>query len=303
MDFYLKVVYLLLGMTVTSVMIFTFMVNSNLFMGFLDDTSHEVHSHMRYILDYDIEQFDNVRAISGTVVLPLIRDAGSHDLAIFVQTRAQHGVIVNYGVQLRGTPNTGSLAHARADNTSGLGTPQRIWEESFVFSARSIFGRANVDVLGTITPSSSTSNDNMPNTNRETALDLIYTGMMPMRVGKSADGDAWDTPTISFWNIHHANIGVAHRNGDTFTTTGRLFTAQTPRFTMNRNHNVIWATTPGSPYYVNMTSQFHSAFIVDERGIVVGIYFEEHGVHINSSLLAQAQINIGLFEGTLPHTP
>jgi hypothetical protein len=52
-----------------------------------------------------------------------------------------------------------------------------------------------------------------------------------------------------------------------------------------------------------MTSFFHSAYILNTQGLVVGIYFEEQGIRGNSGLLAQAQMNIGLFEDTLTHRP
>ena len=299
MDFYIRAGVIVLGVIVVGIIIYTFTVHNNLVFGLIDRVEHDIYHDMMYILYYDFEQFDNNRAVSGTTILQLARDVGTHDYAILIQTRAQNGTVVNYGVQLRGTPGIGVPMNARADNTStGV---LRDWEETYVFSARSMFGRADIDVLGDAILHSSSPVDNLPNTGRINALYLVYNSNFPRRVGVNAAGDIWNTPTLSLWDTFFPTVESAMNEGRTYSTSGMFFTHQSLAMALDRNHNVTWATTRGSPYYINMTSQFHSVFILDQNNQIIGIYFEEHGVHNNSSILAQAQIDKGLFTATLPH--
>jgi len=297
MDFYLKTVYVILGIIVASTLIYIFMTTNILFWQLIDHADSYVYGHMTYILEYDWTYFDNTRAVPGSTVKALIRDEGMHELAIFVQTRHQHGVIVNYGMLLRGI--SGNLQYARVDNTS-VGA-LREWEEEHVFSSRAIFGLAPAQPLGLINPGTTTAIDNRPEFGRIASLDFIYYNVGAPHIGRDLVGNATLTPTLSFWETHMENSALADGAGASYSTTGRLYTAQTPQSTLPRNHNVTWASASGSPYFINQTSLFHSAFIVDQSGLVIGIYFEEHGVHNNSSLLAQAQINKGMLIGTLPH--
>jgi len=299
MDFYLKVIFVILGIIVAATLIYMFTTNAQLSFNFLGIVSHKVHGDMESVFNYDLDRFDNTRAVSGTVILPLIRDVGSHDLAVFVQTRAQNGVVVNYGVQLRGSREEGDLNNARANNTSA--GELEAWERAFVFSTRSFFGRANFPALGDLHVFSGAAADNRPNTASVNGIQTVYLGPNPARVGRTAGGAALFTPTVAFWNPINTDIAAARRLGETYSTTGRLYTAQYIIKAMERNHNALYAETPGSPYYINMTSQFHSVLIENESGVIIGIYFEEHGVHDNSNLLARAQIETRMFAGALPH--
>jgi len=305
MDFYLKVAFVLLAIIAVSTMIYLFMTNATQFQYFLERILGDIHTEITTVLDHDIEHFENSRAISGTVILPLIRDVGSHDLAIFVQTIAQNGTVVNYGVQLRGV-----LGNEGRDTASATPVPSAsihpelpAWEDDFVFSVRSVFGKGfGGGLLGGINIGSGVAANNMPALGRVASLNLLYNnGPAQPRIGLTVGDEPWYTPTIAFWDTSHSNFGVARDYGSTFTSSGRLYTVQSLMPVLPSNYDDRWATTPGNPYYISMTSFYHSAFIVDVHGLIVGIYFEEQGVHDNCSLLAQAQINSGMFERTLPH--
>ena len=67
---------------------------------------------------------------------------------------------------------------------------------------------------------------------------------------------------------------------------------------MPSNSNTSLASNQGSPFFLNQSSQFHTVFIVDQTGTVIGIYIEEHGVDPRAAILAGAM----MCEGYINHS-
>ena len=103
------------------------------------------------------------------------------------------------------------------------------------------------------------------------------------------------------WDVSYFNYATAENYNAVYPSSGTLFTQQLLTKEIPRNHNAIYATTFGNPYYINMTSLFHAVYIKDSHGVAVGIYFEEHDVHPRTNFLAHAQTEIGMFIRPLPH--
>lgn len=311
MDFNLKTVFIILGVMVASTLIYIFMVVTERSFDLVSIIQSKIEIKIKSTEEFKTVEFENMHSISGANLLPLITDLGSHKLSILVQTKKQKGTVVNYGYQIRGIvdPSKETQDWASPTGVNGPGTYLGEWERDYVFSSRSIFGKASIDSLGSIVIGSSTQSDNSPDLimvekvdftdNIYPAIDAIYTGYNPARVGFNSGGDVFYTPTLALWNISNPNIETARALGEHYLSTGRLYTAQTLMTYYKPNHVSVFSKDYNSEYYINTVSNFHVTMIEGPSGDIVGVYFEEHGVDKRSNILAQAQILSGLISGTL----
>jgi hypothetical protein len=103
------------------------------------------------------------------------------------------------------------------------------------------------------------------------------------------DGSLWNDPVLFFWDVTLPNAAGAANMGRTFSNSGILYTPSIRRTNMPMNTNLSFAQQQGSPFFVNPTSLFHSTFILDTTGSIIGIYLEEHGVDARVAFLAAGQ--------------
>ena len=291
MDFYLQTGMLLLMMIALSFFIYVFMTPAQLFNNMFASSVDTLHARIEGTVNIDIQNFDNNTSLPGTSVMPILRDAGANGLSLFVQTRGQRGMIVNYGVQLRGAAAQ-NLAIVASGN-SGIGNPTG-FEASFVTTARDLFElntpRTAANAMGATAFMTAEATQIYNN--------LTQAAVVPRGIAAATFLPTND-PTLSFWDVHMADYGQALANGRTYSTTGYLFTPQIRRTNMPVNENTSLASNNGSVFHLNQSSQFHTAFIVDQSGTVVGIYIEEHGVDPMGAMLAAAMVCEGYINHTL----
>ena len=288
MDFYLQTGMLLLMMIALSFFIYVFMTPAQLFNNMFSQATDTLHARIEGTVNIDIQNFNNNVSVPGTSVMPLLRDASANNLALFVQTRAQTGLVVNYGVQLRGPTaqqlNIVGFAHTGIGEATGF-------ERNYVISVRRLFGLAP-DLVSGGTPMGALA---LFGAN---ALD-VYTGQLTGDTALTPFGFTPGTfiptedPVLTFWDPNSGEYGIASGRGRTYSTTGHLFTPQIRRTNMPTNENTSLAANQGSPFFVNQGSAFHTTFIVDSTETVVGIYIEEHGVDQNGAILAAAMVSEG----------
>lgn len=294
MDFYLQTGVLLLMMIALSFFIYVFMTPAQLFNNMFASSVSTLNARIEGTVNIDIQVFDNNTALPGTSVMPILRDAGANGLSLFVQTRAQRGMIVNYGVQLRG-PNSQTLAIAGSSN-SGIGNPTG-FEDSFVTNARDLFEsdvpRSARNTMGTESFST------MAGTNLYASLKAA-TAPRGLAAGTFIPSN---DPTLSIWDVNMPDYAQALSNGRTYSTTGFFFTPQIRRTNMPVNENTSLASNQGSVFFINQSSMYHTSYIVDQTMTVVGIYIEEHGVDAKGAVLAASMVCEGYINHTLQFTP
>ena len=286
MDFYLQTGKLLLMMIALSFFIYVFMTPAQLFNNMFMQATDTLHARIEGTVNIDIQNFNNNVSVPGTSVMPLLRDASANGLSLFVQTRAQRGLVVNYGVQLRG-PQAQQLAITGFGHT-GIGDITG-FERNFVIGVNHLFGVSGGDPAG-----SSMGVESMFNAS---ALDIYSQITGPAANAAFGIDPATFVPTVdpvlTFWDPNSGTYDIASGRGRTYSTTGHLFTPQIRRTNMPTNENVSLAGNQGSPFFVNQSSMFHTTFIVDHTETVVGIYIEEHGVDERSAILAAAMVSEG----------
>jgi len=285
MDFYLQTGMLLLMMIALSFFIYVFMTPAQLFNNMFMQATDTLHARIEGTVNIDIQNFNNNVSVPGTAVMPILRDASANGLSLFVQTRAQRGLVVNYGVQLRG-PGAQALAIEGFAHT-GIGEVTG-FERNFVISVRDLFGEGN----------------NAGNT--AMGVDALF-DTDAITVYRRITGDPANTPfgidpgtfvptndpVLTFWDPNSGNYNTASGRGRTYSTTGNLFTPQIRRTNMPTNENTSLASNQGSPFFINQGSMFHTTFVVDHTETVVGIYIEEHGVDERGAILAAAMVSEG----------
>jgi len=287
MDFYLQTGVLLLMMIALSFFIYVFMTPAQLFNNMFMQATDTLHARIEGTVNIDIQNFNNNVSVPGSSVMPLLRDASANGLSLFVQTRAQRGLVVNYGVQLRGPQAT--VLNIEGFGETGIGEATG-FERNFVTTVRNLFDEQNQD-------------------ERESAhmgIDAFFQGGNALEIyaeigpndntPRGLDPDTFipfNDPVLTFWDPNSVSYDVASNRGRTYSSTGHLFTPQIRRTNMPTNENVSLAANQGSPFFVNQGSMFHTTFIVDHTETVVGIYIEEHGVDHRGAILAAAMVSEG----------
>jgi hypothetical protein len=296
MDFYLQTGVLLLMMIALSLFIYFFMTPAQLFNNMFASATQTLHARIEGTVNIDIQVFDNNTALPGTSVMPILRDASANGLSLFVQTRGQRGLIVNYGIQLRGA--AAQDLPMESSGETGIGA-QTGFEQSYVTTVRDLFEEDEP----TAGPHNMGDESFFGAAGALTDATQVYRNLTAAAVTpRGIDAASWmptNDPTLSFWDVHMATYGEAANNGRVYSATGYLFTPQIRKDNMPTNENTSLAANIGSPYFLNQSSSFHTSYIVDQTGTVVGIYIEEHGVDPKGAILAAAMTCEGYINSTL----
>ena len=320
MDLKVQTVVVMLMMAALSFFIYVFMIPAQIVGQHLDETVAELQARIEGTVGATTAQFNNRTEMPGTAVRTLLADAGANNLAIFVQTRAGQGLVVNYGPQLR-NPITPRLTIAAGGSTRNPNLTD--FERNFVISAHDLFASDHVVGPGILTEPREASfaiDEKMnPNWDIDTAVRMVM-GTQPVTVqgpgggalqpilegdttgtnhalhtyrnlmaAEFIDGSMWSDPVLFFWDVTLPSAQQAANMGRTFSNTGVLYTPTIRRTNMPMNTNLSFAQQQGSPFFINPRSLFHTTFILDLTGSIVGIYVEEHGVDARVAFLAAAQ--------------
>jgi len=319
MDLKVQTVVVMLMMAALSFFIYVFMIPAQMVGAQLDETVAELTARIENTVGATTAQFNNNTEIPGSAVRTLLADANANNLSIFVQTRAGQGLVVNYGPQLR-NPVATQMTIAAGGSTRNANLTD--FERNFVITAHDLFAseiaagagilrepRAQTSIAQTIAdgwvlpPRMVMGTQGMNVTGQGGGnLNPILNGAPEGQnhalgtyrnlVGPGAaniDGSLWSDPVLFFWDVTLPNASGAANMGRTFSNTGILYTSGIRRTNMPMNTNLSFAQQQGSPFFINTTSLFHSTFILDTTGSIVGIYLEEHGVDARVAFLAAAQ--------------
>ena len=310
MDLYFQAAAVMLAGAALAFLIFVMMTPAQMFAPFISDTNRLLQARIDAAVNMDIMLFNNATSIPGTSILPLLQDASANQLAVFVQTRAGQGLVVNYGHQMRSAQSTG--VRIRAFGTTGITNVPTDFERNFVIPAQDLFGIQNDQpiptgtsrdagsigiVMGTAGPPGSnfTMTAVKPSASADNAMQFYQRLTTPEAAATGFNGGStpWMDPLLHFWDPFSITSEVASQRGRSYSSTGYLFTAQMLRTNMPQNNNLSFSQTQGTPFYVNAGSFFHTTFILDASGLVIGLYVEEHGVHQGAAFLAAAMVSEG----------
>jgi hypothetical protein len=319
MDLKVQTVVVMLMMAALSFFIYVFMIPAQMVGAQLDETVAQLAARIENTVGATTAQFNNNTEIPGTAVRTLLADANANNLAIFVQTRAGQGLVVNYGPQLR-NPVTTMMTIAAGGSTRNANLTD--FERNFVITAHDLFAaeraagngimsepRANTGIQATIQDGWALPPRQVMGTQSMNVQGQGGGNLEPILMGQpegnnhalatyrnlvgataaNIDGSLWSDPVLFFWDVTLPNANGAANMGRTFSNSGILYTPGIRRTNMPMNTNLSFAQQQGSPFFINPTSLFHTTFILDTTGSIIGIYVEEHGVDARTAFLAAAQ--------------
>ncbi|MCL2577381.1 MAG: hypothetical protein FWE27_04945 [Defluviitaleaceae bacterium] len=318
MDLKVQTVVVMLMMAALSFFIYVFMIPAQMVGSQLDETVLELAARIENTVGATTAQFNNNTEIPGTAVRTLLNDASANNLSIFIQTRAGQGLVVNYGPQLR-NPVTNRLTIAAGGTTRN--TKITDFERNFVITAHDLFAvngatatRLPAPREDEMTIKRTIANDwNQPDRMVMGTQSMPIEGktLQPILVGllasnnavlayrsligandpnaASIDGSEWSDPVLFFWDVTLPSSTQAANMGKSYSNTGILYAPGVRRTNLPLNTNLSFAQQQGSPFFVNPTALFHSTFILDTTGAIIGIYLEEHAVDARVAYLAAAQ--------------
>ena len=306
MDLKVQTVVVMLMMAALSFFIYVFMIPARMVTEKLDETTLELAARIENTVGATTAKFSNNPETPGTAVITVLADANANNLSLFVQTRASQGLVVNYGPQLRSPVTTQMTMNAGGTTRSSNITD---FERNFVITAHDLF--ASDPAQGSIALKEPRNNAGTNELDRlvmgtqdtqvgGTMLSPILRGQVAngnnaiatyrnLKTAENIDGSMWSDPVLFFWDVSLPTAINAANMGRTFSNMGVLYTPSIRRTNMPLNTNLSFAKQQGSPFYINPTALFHTAFILDTTGSIVGIYIEEHGVDARVAFLAAAQ--------------
>jgi hypothetical protein len=285
------------------------MTPAQMFAPLIDATNEKIQARLDNAVNLDISLYNNAVAVPGTAVMPLIQDASTNKLAILVQTRAQKGIVVNYGLRLRDPIATdlmlSNYAYAGVTGAGAGGAPIATnFERHFCSPVSVLFGVRNTAgscQMGTNEITLADGGGTWGNAHANEwyifCTDLTAVGRKSPGVDREIRSQGGD-PLLSFWDPFVKDYEYAVQRGRTYDATGYLFTNCILRSNMPTNDNRAYSLTQGSPYYVNPSSTFYTTYVLDSTQAIVGMYIEEHGCDISVGILGEAMKAAGYITDT-----
>lgn len=281
MDLYFQAAAVSLAGAAFAYLIYVMMTPAQMFAPVIEATNAKIQARLDMAVNLDISLFNNSISIPGTAILPLLQDADSNNLAVFVQTRAGKGLVTNYGPQLRSAADT--TIELGTHGKTGITANASDFEKQFVIPIRALFSP------GAITASVPMGDQSyFENTAAETYTKVTVDATAPIGMTLSTGLQSAHDPVLTFWDPFLPTYVEAEKRGRTYSATGYLFTPSILRTNMPSNLNRSYALTQGNVYYVNPGSQFYTTYILDATQTVVGLYVEEHGCDAKAAILAEA---------------
>jgi len=305
MDFKSDTVVILIFMILFGMVIVAVTTPLLLWGPYEETLNRQTEGRIQHLEGLDVERLSWNISIPGSDILNLIEGDGGQDFYIFVQTRGQNGRVVNYGRQLRQTGSQSLHIH------SGVivpGTHNDEWVYHHVISARDLFGfNINNQLVSVATPGVAgerpifsqlagnaqgiSITTNPTGLARTAVTNVLFPGPNNQDISVGSD------PLLSFF-CPMLTRTAAHNQGRTFSSTGTLFTGPRAHQPDNINQNTARARVQDSLWYINGVAHFLSIAIVDPSGTLIGFYFEEQGVGIQTNFLAMAfEIGEPIIEG------
>lgn len=303
MDLYFQAAAVSLAGAAFAYLVYVMMTPAQMFAPMIEATNSKIQFRIDNAVNLDISLFNNGVAVPGTAVLPLLQDASTNNLAVFVQTRAQKGLVVNYGPQLRSAQ--ASKVELDVYGYTGITSPTD-FETNFVTTVYQLFN-ASGDTGAVVAGSKKMGSEALGGTGSYAGADDASAKYIALTEDTASPcGISFDTglpslndPVLNFWDPFVPDYATAAKKGRTYSATGSLFTADILRTNMPRNDNRSFALTRGTVYHVNPGSNYYTTYIIDATQKVVGLYVEEHGCDAKGALLAEAMKACGYISETL----